>query len=128
MFFRRILVITGAVALLAGLALSIIWIRTAGTDKGAAAAQRQGVLVAARQLRTGTLLRGDDLRWAELPLAEIPPGSFARTQTPLTDVFGTATRREFGAGRHVMIKNASSSIFLGNRFWGYTAIGYILPQ
>jgi methyl-accepting chemotaxis protein len=37
-------------------------------------------------------------------------------------------RREFGAGRYVMIKNASSSIFLGNRFWGYTAIGYILPR
>ena len=37
-------------------------------------------------------------------------------------------RRDLGAGRYVMVKNASAAIFIGKRFWGYTAIGYVLPQ
>ena len=37
-------------------------------------------------------------------------------------------RRDLGAGRYVMLKNISSPIWLGGKYWGYTAVGYILPQ
>ena len=37
-------------------------------------------------------------------------------------------RRDLGNGRHVMMKNASAPIFLNGKYWGYTAIGYVLPE
>jgi methyl-accepting chemotaxis protein len=36
-------------------------------------------------------------------------------------------RRELGGGRHAMMKNASGVIWVKGRYWGYTAIGYLLP-
>jgi methyl-accepting chemotaxis protein len=36
-------------------------------------------------------------------------------------------RRDLGGGRHVMMKLASAPIWLQGRYWGYTAIGYLLP-
>ena len=36
-------------------------------------------------------------------------------------------RRELGGGQHVMMKLASAAIWLDSRYWGYTALGYLLP-
>jgi pilus assembly protein CpaB len=101
MFFRRVLLALGAAALIAGIGLSLMWLRAPApvvSEKPAIA--RQAVLVAARALPSGTLLRSDDVSWTDLPVGEIPPGSFARGQGDV-DVLGAATRRAFRPGEPI---------------------------
>jgi methyl-accepting chemotaxis protein len=43
-------------------------------------------------------------------------------ERPLLSTF----RRDLGGGHHVIIKNVSSAIWLGGKYWGYTAVGYLL--
>jgi pilus assembly protein CpaB len=97
--FRRALLGLGAIALLTGIAFSVLWLRepaAAVTELPAITAQ--SVLTAARALPTGTLLRADDLRWVQLATAEIPPGSLARGPATETGMLGAATRRDFRSG------------------------------
>jgi len=100
MIFRRVLLCLGGVALLTGITLSVLWLRapTAPVVVEHPAVPPQAVLTAARSLPTGTLLRADDLRWAQLPTADMPPDSFVRGQATESDVYGAATRREFHSG------------------------------
>jgi pilus assembly protein CpaB len=100
MILRRALLGLGAVALVTGIALSIVWLRfppaEVVVEKPAVLAP--AVLAAARALPAGTLLRADDLRWAQLSTGDTPPDSFLRGQAAETDVYGAATRRAFHSG------------------------------
>lgn len=99
MIFRRILLGLGAVALLTGIALSVVWLKApASTAAAEKAVPPQFVLTAARTLREGTLLRADDIRWTQMAPAAIPPASYIRGQATDTEVLGAATRREFHPG------------------------------
>jgi pilus assembly protein CpaB len=98
--FRRVLLGLGAVTLLAGIALSVVWVRA---STGPVVAEKTlapppEVLTAARLLPAGTLLRADDLRWAQPPTVDIRPDSYVRGQAAESEVFGAATRREFRSG------------------------------
>jgi pilus assembly protein CpaB len=95
--FRRALLGLGAVAFVTGITLAVVWLKAPAATVVAEkpVAPPQAVLSAARNLRAGTLLRADDLRWVELPTTGAPPDSFVRGQATETDVLGAATRREF---------------------------------
>jgi|HubBroStandDraft_6_1064221.scaffolds.fasta_scaffold25413_2 pilus assembly protein CpaB len=100
MMFRRILLLLGGLALVAGLALFVLWLKAPG---GTVVAETpvvppQAILAAARILPAGTLLRADDLRWVQAATADIPPDSFVRGQATETDLLGAATKREFHSG------------------------------
>jgi pilus assembly protein CpaB len=99
LIFRRALLGLGGIALLTGIVLSVLWLRApaaAVTEKPAI--PPQSVLIAARALPAGTLLRDDDLRWVQLATADIPPGSLVRGPATETEVLGAATRRAFRSG------------------------------
>jgi pilus assembly protein CpaB len=98
--FRRILLGLGALALVTGIALSVVWLKAPATTVVAEkpVVPPQSVLTAARTVPAGTLLRADDLRWVQLTAADIPPDSFVRGQATETEVLGAATRREFHSG------------------------------
>jgi pilus assembly protein CpaB len=56
------------------------------------------VLVAARAVPAGTLLRAEDLRWQDWPLDEVPVGFMARETVQDETLHGAVTRRNFAAG------------------------------
>ena len=100
MIFRRVLLGLGALALVAGIALFVVWLKAPApaiaTEKPVVAPQ--SVLTAARALPAGTLLRADDLRWVPVATGDTPPDSFAHGQATEAEVLGAATRREFRSG------------------------------
>lgn len=99
MILRRILLGLGALAFIAGIALSLMWMRSPSPTVAEKPVQPpQTVLVAARALPAGTLLRADDMRWVEMPALATPPGAFLRTQAGDNEPLGAATRRSFDAG------------------------------
>jgi pilus assembly protein CpaB len=100
MMFRRVLLGLGGVALVTGIALSVVWLRTPAATVVVASpvVPLPTVLTAARILPAGTLLRADDLQWMQVLTADNPPDSFVRGQATETEVLGAATRREFRGG------------------------------
>ena len=99
MIFRRFLLSMGAVAFMAGIVLSLLWIRSPSPSVGEKpAAPPQTVLTAAHALPAGTLLRADDLRWVQMLTLDTPPGAFVRGQAGDIEPLGAATRRAFRVG------------------------------
>ena len=98
MFVRNLLLVIGALCLLGGLALSVVWYNQ--TAKGVAEAPpppNQAVLVASRAMPTGTLLRPGDIRWKEVGAGQIGPGNLLRGQVSEGEFIGAVTRRPFAA-------------------------------
>jgi len=60
------------------------------------------VLVAARPLSTGTLLRPDDVRWQEWATGDLPEGYIERGKHPDDTIHGAVARRSFVAGEPLM--------------------------
>jgi pilus assembly protein CpaB len=56
------------------------------------------ILVAARAISTGTLLRADDVIWRDAGKTGIRPGSLVRGQALESDFLGAVARQDFGAG------------------------------
>ncbi len=99
MIFRRFLLGVGALALMAGVVLALLWWKSpSATVAEKAASPPQSLLVAAHALPAGTLLRADDLRWVQVSVSDVPPGAFLRNQAGDTEPLGAATRRSFRAG------------------------------
>lgn len=99
MIFRRLLLGVGALALMAGVVLALLWLKSPSpTVVEKAGPPPQSLLVAAHALPAGTLLRADDLRWVQVSVSDVPPGAFLRNQTGDTEPLGAATRRSFRAG------------------------------
>jgi pilus assembly protein CpaB len=99
MLVRNLLLALGVVCLLAGLALSIVWV---GQMREATAqrpeAVHQAVLVAVRAMPSGTLLRPDDIGWKDVAAGGIRAGNLARGQISETEFVGAITRRDFASG------------------------------
>ena len=102
MFVRNLLLVLGGIAMLAGLALSAVWLRqtTSGPTSNAAPPPivQSAVLVAARPLLAGTLLRTEDITWQDRSPGAIEPGNLVRGQVSEKNFLGAVTRRGFGAG------------------------------
>ncbi|HKO08300.1 MAG TPA: Flp pilus assembly protein CpaB [Alphaproteobacteria bacterium] len=101
MLLQRLLLAIGGIALLAGIVLAVIWLRSGGpsapTPEQPKTAQA-GVLVAARPLAARTLLRADDIRWQDMALDKAPQGSLARGQANEADFVGAAVSRSYDTG------------------------------
>ncbi|MCK9915523.1 Flp pilus assembly protein CpaB [Microbacteriaceae bacterium K1510] len=85
-------------SLIAGLALSVMWLSRVGTapTAEAAAPPRQAVLVTAHPVAAGTLLRREDLRWRETAAGDIHAGNLLRGQVAEAEFAGAIVRRDFG--------------------------------
>ena len=104
MFFRNVLVALGVLFVVAGLALSIIWLNRMGSSTVESgrrnapetpATTRLAVLAAAHPISSGTLLRSSDIRWKEIAPGELRPGNLQRGQISESDFLGAITRRDF---------------------------------
>jgi pilus assembly protein CpaB len=99
MLIRNLLLGLGVVCLLAGLVFSIVWV---GQMRDATAQKpetmRQAVLVTARAVPAGTLLRPDDISWKDVAAGGIHAGNLVRGQVSDAEFVGAITRRHFGAG------------------------------
>jgi pilus assembly protein CpaB len=106
MMLRNILLGLGVLAMIAGVALGVIWLREPTPQQAAEQEQqqqpnvpRQSILVANRSITTGTLLTVSDMRWKELAANQSPPSDgMLRGQVSEQDFVGSVSRRGFTAG------------------------------
>lgn len=95
---RNILFAVGAVALLTGVALGVVWLRSGSGSRAPAAAEAGvTVLVAAKPIPSGALLRADDMALRELPTAKAPAGAFVG-EAARTELIGAVATRDFAPG------------------------------
>ncbi len=100
MHFRNLLLAIGVIFVLAGLGLSLVWIRMNQPQQEAAPqdVSRPAMLVARHPLPTGTLLRPDDIGWELMKPGDTRPGVLRRGQVSDTEYLGALTRRDFAEG------------------------------
>lgn len=102
MIGRRILMVLGLVALVAGVALTIVWLRMPAPlhpqQRTAAGPEPQAVLALARPVAARSLLRVDDLTWRLLAPQDVPLGAYTRGDAPLSDYAGAVVRRSMVPG------------------------------
>jgi pilus assembly protein CpaB len=104
MIRRNVLLILGLLALLAGTAISVIWLQQqrAPVSNGEQQPAHISVLAATHAITTGSLLRPSDVSWIEIPMTEMR-GDFIARGAPneaalnLAAFDGALTRRDFGA-------------------------------
>lgn len=94
MLARNLLLGIGTAAVLIGAILAVIWLRmSGGTDAKAVVAEPAvAILVAARAIPVGTLLRVQDLSWSEVPAALITSADFVRGKASEAEFVGSVTR------------------------------------
>jgi pilus assembly protein CpaB len=105
MILRNILLGVGVLALLAGIALSVVWLNGAASAPAAAPVERRAVLVAAHQITTGSLLRLEDMVWKEVASADVLPVDLLRGQASETDFVGAAVKRDFAADEPLVLSD-----------------------
>lgn len=100
MLLRRLMLALGLLALIAGIGLAVVSLRVprGGPAGPAAGVPPQAILVATHDIAAASLLRSDDLKYAEVAANAVPPGAFVRGKAAETDVLGAATRRAIKAG------------------------------
>lgn len=101
MIGRRVLMVLGLVALVAGLVLTFVWLRTPGPSheqRAAVEAEQQAVLALARPVKARSLLRPDDLTWRMLAPRDVPLGAYIRSAAPIADYAGAVVRRNMVPG------------------------------
>src|SRR6185295_12500690 len=107
MSLRNVMLGIGILALIAGIALSALWLMqpprsTAknGDANGAGetdAGDTRSVLTATRPLASGTLLRSEDVAWKSMKLTELKAGYYVRGQGS-SDVLGWVVRHDLAEG------------------------------
>ena len=105
MHFRNVLFAVGLVALIAGATLAVLWIWQGGTGAAGpaeATAQRVAVLGAAADIRSGTLLRAEDMAWIDMPAEKVPPAAIHKAADAERAYIGAVTRRRFAAGEPII--------------------------
>lgn len=104
MSVRNLLLAVGLLSLLAGFVLSVVWFNQMQTTTAERPeAVRQAILVAARSITTGTLLRPEDLGWKDVAAREIRAGNLVRGQISETEFVGAIARRPFTAGEPLVV-------------------------
>ena len=99
MIGRHLLLAAGALLLVAGIALSVSWLRLPSMPAEVVPpARTETVLVVARPLKARSLLRIDDLGWSTLSASDVPPGSYLRGQAASLDLAGAVTLRDLRPG------------------------------
>jgi pilus assembly protein CpaB len=96
---RNMLLIVGAFALLAGVLVGGLWLRSGVAIRAPVAPEKSAaVLVAAHPIAAGTLLRQSDIGWQTVKAAQPPAGSFSRGVNSQAELVGALTRRNLAAG------------------------------
>ena len=102
MALRNILIALGALALIAGVTLAALRFArqptTIEASSPAPPSPSQAILVAARPVAVGTLLRPDDIAWKEVVTGATTPENILRSQNSETEFLGAIARRDFAAG------------------------------
>jgi len=99
MFIRNLLLVVGALCLLGGIALSIVWYSQITTPPTQGSAPvLPALLTAKHEIPLGTLLRPDDLEWKEVTPGQIRAGGLVRGQVSESEFVGAIARRQFAAG------------------------------
>lgn len=102
MLVRNLLLVLGFLTLVAGLALSVVLFihtdRSPVTEAKVPPIVRPAILVAARAIRTGALLRMADMTWRDAGQTDIRVGSLVRGQVLELDFLGAVARRDFDSG------------------------------
>jgi pilus assembly protein CpaB len=122
MLTRGVLLGLGMLALLAGLALSVLWFRQSSAPPTPVATELPAstILVAAHAMPAGMLLRIGDMAWEEVPAAAVASTDTVRGTASETDFVGAATRRAFAAREHLI---ASELAKPGDREFLIAALG-----
>lgn len=100
MHFRNFLLAVGIAALVVGVVLAVIWFQQSGSapQSARAGAETQSVLVAASAIKTGTLLRKDEVSWQVVPRDRVPPAAILEQPDADKALLGAVARRDFAAG------------------------------
>jgi pilus assembly protein CpaB len=101
MLLRRLLLALGALALIVGIVLLVVSLRGPSPAPGVAEApksEQKSVLVAAKAIPAGSLLRPADVRSQEVPEEEVAGAFVTGGPVGKNDLIGAATRRDFQAG------------------------------
>lgn len=102
MLVRNLLLALGFLTLVAGLALSaVLFIHTDRSPVAEAKAPpvvQPAILVAARAIRTGALVRAEDMAWRDAGRTDVQAGSLVRGQVLESEFLGAVARRDFGQG------------------------------
>jgi pilus assembly protein CpaB len=101
MLFRNLLLVLGALFVLAGGALGVIWLRQERVPVQSAegtAQRRTEILSAAHVIPSGTLLQAADTTWKEIEPSQLRPGNIVRGQTSEAEFLGAFTTRDFASG------------------------------
>jgi pilus assembly protein CpaB len=111
MFLRNLLLGLGALFVVAGIALAVIWMQQIGSPPGQPepGTAEEGpppgsmsVLVAAGAIPAGTLLRPPDFGWKAIEAGEVRPGNLLEGQITETALTGSITRRDFADGEALL--------------------------
>lgn len=98
-FSRSLLFGIGALALIAGVFVGAIWLRSGtSVDKSKAVKETTMVLIAARPIDAGALLRASDVIWRSIGTSQPLAGSFVRGINTETELIGALARRKLSAG------------------------------
>lgn len=101
--FRALLFGIGALALLAGIIVSVIWFRSSGKSTVPKSVDLPlAVLAAKHAVAAGTLLGEGDLVWLTVAMAAPPPDSFVRGKNASAELVGALTRHNFSKGEIVI--------------------------
>jgi pilus assembly protein CpaB len=96
---RRIPVALGILAIAAGLGLGLVWLKAPrGVAIAPGAPAPEAVLVAARPVPPGALLRDEDLSWRPLSGGPAPAGAFLQAATAKETLVGAAAVRGLTPG------------------------------
>lgn len=99
MLLRNLLIALGALSLIAGITLAVLWIRQSETPiavlPAAKEVARPATLTASKPITAGTLLRLEDMRWREIDAQAIRPGMLLRGQVSEAEFVGAIARRDF---------------------------------
>src|SRR5581483_7654633 len=102
MFVRNALLALGALCMIGGLALSVLWYEQIGAPPPQRAEPpRPAVLTATHDISAGTLLRPEDMTFKEIPATELHPGALTRGQASSAEYVGAVARRPFAADEHL---------------------------
>jgi pilus assembly protein CpaB len=107
MLVRNLLLALGVLTLVAGLALSLVWFfqrdrSPVAEARTPAPAVQPAILVAARPIRTGVLLRAEDVAWRDVGRNDATVGSLMRGQVHESEFLGAVARRDFGQGESLV--------------------------
>ncbi len=98
MLLRNLLLVIGALFVLAGVGLLVVFLGQVRSRPPApqAPAEKPEVLLAARPIPAGTLLRKEDVKLNQVEPGEVRPGELVRSQEE--EYLGAVSRREFKEG------------------------------